>query len=591
MDDQILDEQTRAALPEDLPNPQLAPKNFFTNKVVIFSSLVALAAISIIVWYFLSGTDITPNDPTSESVVLVIKGPDTLTSGNEAEFHVVYRNGENADLIAVSLELLYPSGFTFKSSTPVATSSSGRVFNLPIVKQGEGSEIIIRGKLSGSTSEDKEVKAILHYKFSNFNSQFSINESFHTTILPPNLTMDISGPVDVVNGQDMVFTVSFTNVSAQDFENLAVTLSYPAGFSFTSGTPPPSKNSNYWKIDKLRSNDSFNIDVTASFTGDAGLEKLVTANLAQIINNVSAPQMTATATFKVIPSSLILTMTSNRKDTVNLGETINYNLEYLNQGRIGLNNLVIVVNLSGPSLDLTRISAQNAIINGQTITWKAATLSNLTILSPNEKGQVSFIIPVKGNLSTNLKNQTIKATASIASDEISKATKANDVELKLASKFDLSVTGEYVSGAVPMQVGKSTTFAITFLVTNLSNDLSGAQVEASLPLPASAWNNIVVPDAEKSRLKFNPSSGKIIWNIGDLAAFVGKFTPALKVTFQLVVAPSEADRSREVNLLINVQAAGTDTFINQILLTDKIQTVSTRSIDDDVLNTKGTTVQ
>ena len=58
MDDQILDEQTRAALPEDLPNPQLAPKNFFTNKVVIFSSLVALAAISIIVWYFLSGTDI-----------------------------------------------------------------------------------------------------------------------------------------------------------------------------------------------------------------------------------------------------------------------------------------------------------------------------------------------------------------------------------------------------------------------------------------------------------------------------------------------------------------------------------------------------
>jgi hypothetical protein len=318
----------------------------------------------------------------------------------------------------------------------------------------------------------------------------------------------------------------------------------------------------------------------------------VKADLGQIINNVLAPQLTSTATFKIIPSALAISIESDIEgDVVNLGNNIDYHVNYVNRGRIGLNNLIITVNLDGPSLDFTRLSANNAIVTGHTLTWKAATLPGLNVLSPNEKGQIDFSIPVTQNINTNLKNQNIKASATISSDEITKPTKAGDVILKLGSQLDLTVNGDYISGAAPMQVGKTTLFGMTFLLSNLSNDLSNTKVIASLPLSPASWKNVIIPDSEKNRLSYDPNSGKITWNIGDLAAFTGKYIPALKVTFHLQVTPTEVDRNKSMTLLSNVQAYGNDNFTGKNLETIKIEMITTADIDDDVLNTKGATVQ
>ncbi|MEJ0021902.1 MAG: hypothetical protein WDN47_05020 [Candidatus Doudnabacteria bacterium] len=589
-DDQIFDEKTREEIPVDFNRPESGWKRFFKNKKIIIPSAVAIVLLGGIFWYFLSrGT--TPVSPTSTNVLLTVKGPDQLTSGNEAEYDIKYLNGENADLVGISMEVFYPSGFTFKSSTPVATNSTGQAFNLPILKQGASFEIVIRGKLSGSTGEDKEIKARLHYRLSNFNSEFIVEQSKHTGILPPNLTMDINGPVDVVNGQNTTYTINFTNVSSQDFDNLAVQLTYPEGFIFTSSVPAPAKNNSYWIIPKLASGSSSNINITGSFTGDSSQDLLVRADLGQIINNTFAPQLVSTATFKIIPSSLALTISSTSKDYIKLGDSIQYALKYSNQGSIGLSNIIITLNLDSPAVDFTRLTAQNAIITGNTLTWKAATTPALAALSPNDSGEIDFSVPVKDNLPTNLKNQSVTASATISSDEITQPTQATALVLKLISGLDLTVDGNYVSGVVPMQVGQTTIFAMTFTLSNLSNDVSGTTVTASLPLPPTAWNSVIVPDSEKQRLSYDPNSGKISWKIGTLPAFTGKFTPALVVTFQLQVTPTESDRGKPLNLLSNVQAVGTDTFVNQPIQTQNISSVSSSSINDDVLNVKGSIVQ
>lgn len=589
-DDQILDQQTREEIPVDFNQPRPARPKFYKNKKVIIPSAVAIVLLGGIFWYLMSRGP-APADPTSTNVLLFVKGPSTLTSGNEAEYHIVYRNGENADLVQISMEVFYPTGFKFKSSAPVATSSTGQSFNLPVLKEGADGEIVIRGKLSGSTGEDKEIKARLHYRLSNFNSEFVVEESMHTAILPPNLTMDISGPVDVVNGQDMTFTVSFTNVSSQDFDNLALQLTYPEGFTFTSASPAPAKNNSYWNIPKLVTGSSASINITGSFTGDASIDKLVRADFGQIINNTFAPQISSTATFKIIPASLSLEVSAKPGDYVKLGDTIAYTLKYSNRGTIGLRNLVITVNLDGQALDFTRLTAQNAIITGHTLAWKAATVSALSVLSPNESGEINFSAPLKDSLPTNLKNQSVTAAGSIASDEITQPTRATAVVVKLISGLDLTVDGKYLSGAAPMQVGQPTLFAMTFVLSNLSNDLSEARVTASVPLAPASWKNVVIPDSEKQRLTYDPNSGKVTWNIGTLAAFTGKFIPALQVTFQLEVTPTESDRNRTITLLSDVQATGMDTFVGQQIKTDIVSSVTTSTIDDAMLNAKGTSVQ
>ncbi len=593
MEDQIFDSQARSEIPvENITPPPSSWREFFRNKKVIFGIGAALLAIVFIFWFFFSHTNIGPS-PKSSHVVLLIKGPEQLASENETEYTVVYRNGENADMVNISLEMFYPTGFKFKSAEPPSSGTNGQNFNLPLVKEGESGQVIIRGKLSGGTGEDKEIKAKLHYSLSNFNSEFVVEQNIHTAILPPNLTIDITGPAEAVNGQDATYVVNYTNVSTLDYSDLALQLTYPSGFSFTSATPPALTNNNYWKLPALASGHTGSVTISGSFSGQPGEDKMVRAELGKIINNTFAPQVVSTTNFRIIAASLNLTVEASPSSYLKLGDLINYKLHYSNDGRVGLNNLVITVNLDGPALDLSRIAAPNAIITGKTVTWKAATLSNLSLLSPNEQGDITFTVPLKTSLTTNLKNQTVTATAAIASKEISQPTKAAPLQQKIISALDLSVDGQYVSGAAPMEVGKPTVFALTFTLTNLSNDLSDVVAVASVPLPASAWKNIVVqnPPGSKAIISYDSNSGKITWRIGDLPAFTGKFSPAQQVTFQLEVIPNEADRSKTVTLLSNIQASGMDTFVGEQIQTPNINTVNTGTLDDDVMNTKGATVQ
>ncbi|OGE85802.1 MAG: hypothetical protein A3C49_00995 [Candidatus Doudnabacteria bacterium RIFCSPHIGHO2_02_FULL_42_25] len=561
--------------------------SFFKGKGLIYVAIGCVLLLLGVGAYVIFGNK-QPAVQTPDSVSLVIEGPDQLVSGNEAEYRVVYKNDENADLTNISLQLFYPTGFKFKSSTPQATSSVGNIFNLPVLKEGKEAEIIIRGKLTGGTGESKQIKAVMHYRLSNFNSEFAAETTIQTSILPPNLTMEINGPIDVVGGQDTTFSVNFTNVTSQDFDNLVLIMTYPEGFNYTSSNIPVTKDNNYWKLPKIATGSSLSLEITGSFTGENSEVKLVKAELGQIINNIFASQLISTGTFQIMPSALALTLSSDVEDgIVNLDQTISFTLNYANQGSIGLNNIVVVVNLEGASLDIPRLQADNAILSDRTLTWKAATLPGLSVLSPMERGEIDFRIPIVDSYSTNLKNQTIKATAQISSDEIQKPTRAGDVVLKLGSELTLNVHGDYVSGAAPLQVGKTTLFNMTLMLSNGSNDLSNTKVVASLPLPSQSWKNVVVPDAEKNRLTYDPNSGKITWNIGDIPAFTGKFIPVARVSFQIAVTPSEVDRNKAMNLLSNIKAMGTDVFTSQLIETNTVNEVTTSTINDDVLDSRG----
>lgn len=588
-DDQILDDKTRSEIPVEYEKPESPWMLWLKKNKLWIAAGIAVILIGGIFWYFLSSQ--TSPAMQSNNVLLLIKGPSQITANNEAEYTITYRNGENAGLVGLTLEVFYPSGWTFKSATPIVTNANGTSFNLPPVPAGADGTVVVRGKLSGSTGEDKEIKARLQYKLSNFNSSFVVEQSIHTNILPPDLTMDISGPVDVINGQDATFTVTYTNVTGQDFDNLGLELTYPAGFVFSAGSLSPARSNNYWKLPKLASNSSGSVEITGSFTGDANSQLLLAASLGQIINGNFAPQISSTATFRIIPSSLAISIISDHQDFIKTGDSINFDLQYANRGSIGLNNLVVTVQLDSPMIDYARINAADAIVTNHTLTWKAATNPSLSILSPNEQGKIRFTVPVKSTFTSNLKNQSLVVSASISSDETGKATKASPLALKLISSLDLQVSGDYISGPVPMQVGQPTLFVVTFLLSNYSNDSSQTTVVASLPLPSSAWKNVVVPDSEKDRLSYDPNSGKIRWTLGTVAAFTGRFSPAAKATFQLQVTPTEADRGKTVTLLSDISASGTDTFVNQPIQSQLIQSLDSANMNDDTLNVKGTTVQ
>jgi uncharacterized repeat protein (TIGR01451 family) len=589
MEDQILNQDERSDMPQQIfQMPERKP--WYKNFKIIGSAILALILIAGIVYYFVMGKS-SPLTPTSNQVNLFVKGPGTVSASSEAEFHIVYHNGEDADLTNVHIDMIYPSNFQFKSSTPASKTSNGQAYDLPIVRRGQDGELVIRGKLSGGTGEQKTIIAKLHYKLSNFNSNFEVDQSFSTVIQAPNLTFDVSGPVEVPVGQDTTFTVNYANVSGQDYDSVALQLTYPAGFKFSSASMVAAKSNNYWVIGKLPRNAKGSINITGSFLGQNLEDQILTGQLGQVINNTFTPQISSSATFRLKNAPITITQKAEPSDVVETGDSVNFTIYFENSGSVGLTNLVITDTINSNLVDLPRLSVYDGTITGSTITWKTATNSNLSILSPGKTGQVNFSLPIKQSLSATLKNQILKNSVSVVSSEITTPIRAQDVEIKLGSKLGLDLTGDYVSGALPMQVGKSTTFAITMTLNNASNDLNSTEVVASLPLPASSWNNVIIPDSEKTRLHFDPSSGLIRWDIGNLAAFTGKLTPVLKVTLQLVVTPSVSDQGQIMRLLSNIGATAFDSFTNQKLTTQPINDFSTSDVDDATFQSAGSSVQ
>jgi hypothetical protein len=590
MDEPILDPINRQDFPQDFNKPQGSWVDWLlNNKFVLFSGfLILVLLIVMVLWFFRNNAN---QGPDAANVVMNIKGPATIASGNETEFRVTYTNGENADLVDVSLEMFYPANFQFASADPSPAVSSGQRFILPLVPQGQTGEVKIRGKVSGATGENKEIRAKLNFKLSNFSSSFFVDSSYRTVLTAPDLEMEITGPIDVTNGQNSSFVVNYKNVSGKEFDNMAVELKYPEGFKFVGANPPPSKNNNYWTLGKLGVGAVGKIELTGSFIGEPGSEQEVSADLGLALPSGLAPQIHASARFKIVASTLSLTQRAEPKDIVQLGQNIQYSLEYANFGSTGQSNVVITLAVEGANLDLTKLKSSNGIVTGNTITWKSATVPSLSLLLPNQKGGLNFTVPVKSTINTNLKNQVIKTSTTIYSDQITSPIRGETMELKLASELGIIISGEYVSGAMPMKVGETTTFNISILATNMSNDLSDGAMIASMPLPASAWANVVIPDSEKANVTFDQNASKIKWRLGNIAAFVGKFSPARTMTFQLKVTPSESNRGQNMTLLRDIQITAMDTFTNQELKSTEVNTLTVTDLNDDRIDASGGTVQ
>jgi hypothetical protein len=589
-DDRILDSNTRQEFPEDFNRPQPTWTDWFAaNKLWVLGGFMLMILLMVGMLWFLRNQN--SGGPQTADVMLSINGPADLASGNEAEYEITYTNAENSDLTNVTLEVFYPANFKFVSAEPKASSANGQRFNLPLLRQGESGEVKVRGKISGGTGELKEIRAKLNFGLSNFSSTFNVETKFTTTLKAPELEMEITGPIDVTNGQTNTFTINYKNVSGREFENTAVELAYPEGFKFSSSLPAPTKNQNYWGLGRMAVGATGKIEVTGNFVGDPGSEMQVTGDLGQVLNGGLAPQIHASASFKIQASSLTLTQEANPSEIVLPGEAVNYTLQYANYGSTGQSNVVIAVTLDGAMLDLGKLRVNDGIVTGNIVTWKSATVSNLSLISPNQKGQLTFSVPLKQTIPTNLKNQVIKTSTLIYSDQVPSPIRGQDLELKVGTKMEMIVSGRYVSGAMPMQVGQPTTFEVNILLTNLSNDVTDAAFVAAMPLPASAWANAVTPDTEKSLVTFAENPSRVRWKIGNLAAFVGKYSAARSMNFRLDVTPNESDRGTEMTLLRNIQVTGTDSFTGKEVKTTELFQLQVSDLGDDVINSKGSSVQ
>jgi hypothetical protein len=518
--------------------------------------------------------------PTKEAnVEMVIDAPEVAPSGGEIIYRINIKNNDSSTLEGLELELVYDDGVSYISSVPKSESISGRSFKVPDMEPGQQASLIVKTSAQGSLNEDKELTAKLHYHFSNFTSEFVKEVRTSTRLVASDVTIEITGTQNTNNSQVVSYDVVYKNNSDKDIGSARVELKYPEGFVFSDSNPKPSLGQNIWNVASLKSGQQGKISFQGTFKNARPGQSLTFTADYLVLDDRGQYFIQASNTFITAVSSLPLVIdhkleSQAENNVVKPGDFLNYQVTYQNNDQTVATGVQLSITLDSKALDLASIRAQEGDVQGNEITWNASGVSNLERLAPNQSGQVRFSVRVKNpavkDESTNI---IIKSSARIKANEYQNYLPGNEITLKVSSPASMEGSASFVTGQLPPKVGQASTFQVILDLRNSTNEFRDTVVTGFVPNGVTFETNSV-NSKEAGNVTYDPSTGKVTWKVGQLAAHLGDFNPVRKMTFNVRVTPTVQQVGQEAILFRNITLTAKDTFTDQTigLKTDDIKT-------------------
>lgn len=537
-------------------------------------SLLAIIVIAIVAWFVFRKP--ASSSPTGSNVSVTISAPQQIGSGTQAVYKVTIADNDAAGIQNVQLQMLYPNGFSFQDSTPSPSALDGTQFNVPNLNPGQNAVIMVKGTLVGNAGETKQISAIAHYQFTNFNAQFVSQGQARSQITNSTVTLNFDGPTSTSLGQSVTYTATYTNTTAQTLNNLTLLLTLPTGFAVTSSTPQlPITNS--LTIASLAANQSATVTINGSFTQSskgaqqsfageidgpdpASGQILALSNVSYQVNITQAPlSLTTTMTDD---SSNSNSSSSTPSNVVNPGDNLSYDIHYQNNGSVAATGVVVTATISGSAADLSKVSAQNASIQGNQIVWNGSQNSSFVSLAPQASGdlKVQFAISNPATKDSS-KNLQVQINLSIKSQEYPQGFNSSTTAQKIQTQANISGTANLSTGANPPTDGQNTSYLMTLSLSNSSNDIQNGVLTIALP-NITGFDATSVTPAESSNVSFNPNTRILTWKVAALVAHAGQFSSARKLQFSETIKPSLTDAGNYVVLGHNISFNGTDIFTN-----------------------------
>ncbi|MEK7195527.1 MAG: hypothetical protein AAB655_02430, partial [Patescibacteria group bacterium] len=238
----------------------------------------------------------------------------------------------------------------------------------------------------------------------------------------------------------------------------------------------------------------------------------------------------------------------------------------------------------------------NSISN--TVSWFTATTQQLENVAPGDGGTVRFSVRVKNVFPIKLfsdKNYTLKVDARLESPTVppnitaEKTISVDGTESKVAGRVEVSSeaywrdaqSGILNSGPYPPKVNQPTQYTIHWILRNYATDINNVSFSAFLKSGA------VFTGKVKSNVNnlpsYNPSSGRVTWQIDSLAANKGVISPPAEAVFQIEVTPAVNQVNRNVPLISETTATWTDAFTGEELRVSAPELDSSLPYDKTIL--------
>lgn len=514
-----------------------------------------------------------------DRVSIYFEGPKEADSTQPSKYIIHYKNENRVTLKNAEIQLSYAENFqpTDNVNLKFLSPTASKIF-IGDIKPMSEQTVELKGIFYAPKDFPVYIRAALNFIPSNGSEKLTMENQIGVNITAAPVFLSVGAPQSAADGDSVVYVIDYKNLDIRQLSNVQVQVEFPAGFAFKSAQPIATEKNSSWYLGNIEPNQSGKITIQGKLTGAEGETKDIVVSLGRSgsDNKFVVYSKQELSTHMVSP---ILTVKQSLEgktdDIINAGEVLKYVVEFQNTGNIGLRDAIVTAKVDGKILDYSKLNVEGGSFDGDSgiITWKASDVPALSIINPKAGGQVRFFIPVKEIIPVDGKldkNFVVTSTAKIDSPDIptpvdsNKIIGSNQIELRLASKVLFDTKGYYSdsnvknSGPIPMTTGQETTFALHWIITSVSNDISGAKVTSSLPSGV-RWTGQVFPAGEK--ILYNPRTNQLIWNAGDVAAGSGVLGKPREVIFQVAVKPQASQVGQPIVLLNKSTFEAKDTFV------------------------------
>jgi hypothetical protein len=158
-------------------------------------------------------------------ITLEVYAPQELSSGNEIEYLISYKNNGDKTFSDMRIKAEYPDNFSFLSSSQ-ETSGGNNLWYIGDLNPGQEAKITVQGSLAGSGGEIKIIKASIGSQGAN-GTFVTYNQQDASTKLvsPPILITEMSDALNnkINAGDTLNYTINYKNQSQVGYTDSVIT--------------------------------------------------------------------------------------------------------------------------------------------------------------------------------------------------------------------------------------------------------------------------------------------------------------------------------------------------------------------------------
>lgn len=525
---------------------------------------------------------------SDKNIYITFDTPVGVAPGTAADIVVHISNQNRVGLEYTNLAILYPSGTRDGNNPDKDLHDQKKV--LGTIKAGETVEFRGSAIFLGEENEEKDIRAVLEYRFEGVSSILTKEELRPVRLLAAPINLVVNTLKEINAGQRLDLSISAISNTVIALRDVFVTIEYPQGFTFTDADPKPTFGNNIWRVGTLSPTGEFHVAIHGILEGSDTQQKVFHTNIG--VGSDKTERDISTLYGKVVSDitvkrpfigiSLLINGKPAGEATAVYGQRIDGVITWKNNLPTRITNAQIEVKLRGTVLDRSSINATKGGFYrslDNTIFWDERGDTALSVLESGESGTVTFLLSPLPAVSGNkvIMNPEITAEVTVRgkrpSDDPAKVPE--EIKTVLAQTVRMSSEAQFVargvyydgpfanSGPVPPKVEQETTYTIIWSIVNTSNNLVNGRVRGILP-PYVKWYGAASPSSEN--ITYSPTTNEVVWVPGSIPAGTGIAKPPREVAFQLLLTPSLSQLSQTPVILNGIEFTALDSFTNTTIM-------------------------